>query len=144
VTTEKEKAGFSEEDMKVLFTTLDAYHEQTMRAIDKKLSSRWISRDYKSTLTIFKQVIIMVDTLMKDSIMELQVDAQLKEAIQILTMVLSDVIKKVDVEFPVLKADVDKLGEIIKEPMFSRLDNYIQTMKKAYEQRAKAGDQYVE
>ena len=144
VKVEKDTDVFSEEEIKTLFAELDAHQKRTMNAIDKKLGSRWISRKDKAILQMIRGTIIMVDNLTKDSIMSLQFSAQINEAVQILADVLGNVTKKVDAEFPALKTEIDKLNNAVKDPMFSRVDSYIQTMKKILEQRAKAGEQYVE
>lgn len=61
-----------------------------------------------------------------------------------LESLVEGIAKRVNVDLSSLKAEVKRLHKTINEPMFTELNEYIQTMKATYNRRKEAGKEYVE
>lgn len=143
---EKEKSPFDQQ-LDVAFAEFDASQKITIRTLDESIHSRWIKRKEKAILIMVKQLVIMVNALTKDSIMAMQFDRQIAEAIQVQNKFLYELAKKCEVEFPVLKAEINKLQTTIENPAIAHMFAYLNERKTVLEKGAKsgedAGDKYV-
>jgi hypothetical protein len=73
----------------------------------------------------------------------IEIDKDVSNRTQKLEQIVQDVSNQVG-GMTNVKAELDDLKRTIKEPMFARLDQFIQTMKENAEKRRNAGDPYVE